>query len=160
MHERSFRGSTSLLLVGLLTGCSGSKSPSPTPPGPTEEQRAAPSAPDTWKDALSMDDKMGFMQAHVVSKMGDLFKGANPEHYANFGCQTCHGPDNQDPKDFLSPLQMKDGQFAAAQSQPEVVQFMMQQVVPEMAALLGEPAYDPTTHTGFGCGGCHTIEMN
>jgi cytochrome c551/c552 len=49
--------------------------------------------------------------------------------------------------------------MTAFADKPEVAKFMAEKVVPEMAATLGEPPYDMTTHKGFGCGGCHTIDM-
>jgi hypothetical protein len=38
---------------------------------------------------------------------------------------------------------------------PEVAKFMAEQVVPQMAKLLGEQPYNPETHQGFGCFDCH-----
>jgi hypothetical protein len=40
-----------------------------------------------------------------------------------------------------------------------MVKFMHEKVVPDMAAVFGKPAYDPATKTGFGCGGCHKMNM-
>ena len=37
-----------------------------------------------------------------------------------------------------------------------MTKFMMEKVVPEMVSLLGVSKYDPATHKGFGCFGCHT----
>jgi hypothetical protein len=39
---------------------------------------------------------------------------------------------------------------------PKVTDFMMKQVKPQMAALVGEPEMDPKTGQGFGCLECHT----
>ncbi|MFW6053864.1 MAG: hypothetical protein ACOC9J_03540 [Persicimonas sp.] len=41
--------------------------------------------------------------------------------------------------------------------QPEMMEFMKTEVVPEMATMLGQEPYDPETQTGFGCGGCHQM---
>jgi hypothetical protein len=35
---------------------------------------------------------------------------------------------------------------------------MAEKVVPEMAAALGMPPFNPATKTGFGCMGCHGVE--
>jgi hypothetical protein len=99
------------------------------------------------------------MKANVVPRMGAVFKAKDAAHYAAFGCKTCHGPSMKDPKEFLPHLAMKDGKMTAFAEKPEVAKFMAEKVVPEMAATLGEPPYDMTTHKGFGCGGCHTIDM-
>ena len=49
-----------------------------------------------------------------------------------------------------------DGFKKLAAKHPKVFDFMMKQVEPQMAQLLGEPAYDPATGKGFGCFDCHT----
>jgi hypothetical protein len=76
----------------------------------------------------------------------------------DFGCKTCHGPNRQDPKDFLPKLALKDGKITAFADKPEVAKFMAEKVVPEMASVLGKQPYDPATKQGFGCMGCHTVE--
>jgi hypothetical protein len=40
---------------------------------------------------------------------------------------------------------------------PAFTKFMMSKVAPEMASVLGVPAYNPATHLGFGCGNCHVM---
>jgi hypothetical protein len=40
---------------------------------------------------------------------------------------------------------------------PAIMKFMGEQVVPAMATAMGEPPFDPATHKGFGCGGCHAV---
>ena len=54
---------------------------------------------------------------------------------------------------------MKDGKITAFAEKSEVANFMATKVVPAMAAAMGEKPYDPATHQGFGCAGCHTVEM-
>jgi cytochrome c553 len=99
------------------------------------------------------------MNANVSPRLGKVFKEYDGARYAEFGCKTCHGPNKQEPKDFLPKLTMKGGKITAFEEKPAVAKFMATKVTPEMAAALGKPAYDPATHQGFGCGGCHTIEM-
>jgi NAD(P)-dependent dehydrogenase (short-subunit alcohol dehydrogenase family) len=41
---------------------------------------------------------------------------------------------------------------------PEIAKWMVDAVSPQMADAMGLPHYDPKTHQGFGCGGCHTID--
>ena len=48
------------------------------------------------------------------------------------------------------------GEMAA--KKPQMTEFMVKHVKPEMAKLLNEPEFDPATKTGFGCGECHTME--
>ncbi len=169
-------GIRSLLPLALLatTHCGGG---APEPAAPTSEPVADPpaadpatmpeaepeapavEAPAAWADDLSMDQKKAFMQAKVMPKMKALFEGMSAEHYADFSCKTCHGPEWKKPKDFLPTLEMKDGKFTAAKDKPQVVEFMMQKVTPEMAGIFGQPPFDPKTGKGFGCGGCHTVKM-
>jgi hypothetical protein len=73
---------------------------------------------------------------------------------------TCHGPDAKKgefemPNPKLPKLDPKDN-FKAHKKEAEVVKFMMERVVPEMATLLGEEPYDPAKQEGFGCFDCHT----
>ena len=74
-------------------------------------------------------------------------------------CKTCHGPQLGHPADFLPRLTLQGGKFTAEATHPEQVAFMKTKVVPAMADALGESPYDPVTHQGFGCAGCHTIEV-
>ena len=126
--------------------------PEPAPP-------ETATTPDKWSDDLSQADKGAFMKAHVMPKMSAVFKAMSAERYADFSCGTCHGPEWKTPKDFLPKLTMKDGKFTAMNDKAAVVEFMMTKVTPEMAQIFGKPAYDPKTNTGFGCGGCHVVEM-
>ena len=41
---------------------------------------------------------------------------------------------------------------------PEIVKFMSEKVVPDMANALGEKPFDPATKQGFGCAGCHEVK--
>jgi hypothetical protein len=102
------------------------------------------------------------MKLKVAPKMAKVFQEADASHYASFNCKSCHGPDFKDPKDFLPKLTMKDGKITAFADKPEVAKvanFMKDRVVPEMAGALGVKPYDMKTKEGFGCGGCHAIEM-
>jgi hypothetical protein len=117
----------------------------------------APAAP--WSDAWSLDQKVAFMKAAVMPKLGPIFQAVDAKKYADFGCKTCHGPDKKEPKAFLPHLTFKNGKLTCFAEKPEVSKFMMEKVSPAMADALGEPHYDPKTQKGFGCGGCHTIDM-
>lgn len=117
----------------------------------------APAAP--WSDGWSMDQKVAFMKANVMPKMGPIFQAADAKKYGDFTCKTCHGPDNKEPKAFLPHLTLKGGKLTCFAEKPEVSKFMMEKIAPAMADALGEPHYDPKTQKGFGCGGCHTIDI-
>lgn len=108
---------------------------------------------------MSKDQKAAFMKQKVMPPLSKTFQTANAKHYADFSCKSCHGPDYKEPKDFLPHLTMKGGTLTAFAEKPEVSKFMAEKVVPEMASAMGLEPYDPKTHKGFGCGGCHTIDQ-
>ncbi len=108
---------------------------------------------------MTKDEEIAFMKKNVVPEMGPVFKGYNAKRYAEFSCKTCHGPKFKEPKDYLPKLTFKDGKLTAFAEKPEIAKFMAEQVEPHMATALGLKPYDMTTHTGFGCNGCHTVQM-
>lgn len=169
---------SAILVLGsmaALAACGG-----PTPPGPPASPDPAPatdpspatdpapadpapepaSAPAAWSDDLSKAEKGAYMKAHVLPKMKEVFQSMGGDRYTGFNCATCHGTDWKDhPKDALPKLTMKDGKFDVPEAQQPVVEFMMTKVVPEMATLFGKEPYDPKTNEGFGCAGCHQVQM-
>ncbi|MGO9832708.1 MAG: hypothetical protein ACLP1X_00690 [Polyangiaceae bacterium] len=124
-----------------------------------------PAAPkDGEWDMWSHDQKMAYMKAAVMPKMGGLFHDFDGKRYAETKCSLCHGsgakdgsfkmPNPELPKLDVTPAGMK----AMHEKKAAVVEFMAKQVVPNMAQLLGEPPFDMQTHKGFGCMGCHTMK--
>ncbi len=151
-------------LTLTLTACGGAPTPAPADSGaisqPSAAEPKAESRAVAWSDDLSKQDKGAYMKSHVLPKMKGVFQSASAERYTDFGCATCHGTEWKDaPRDALPKLKMKDGKFDVSEDKASVVQFMMKQVVPEMATLLGKAPYDPKTNSGFGCAGCHVVEM-
>jgi hypothetical protein len=49
----------------------------------------------------------------------------------------------------------RDGFTELSEHEPQVLRFMQQTLVPETARLLGLPAFDMKSHTGFSCFHCH-----
>jgi hypothetical protein len=99
------------------------------------------------------------MKAKVVPAMGPIFQEHDGKKYAEFSCKTCHGPAFKVPKDYLPHLTFKDGKLKEAADKPEMVKFMTEKVTPAMVTAMGAKPFDPQAHTGFGCNGCHTIDM-
>jgi len=99
------------------------------------------------------------MKANIVGPMGKIFKEYDAKKYADFGCTTCHGPKFQTPKDFLPKLTFNKTKFVVAPDKAAILKFMEEKVVGPMATQMGEKPFDMATKTGFGCGGCHTIDM-
>jgi len=122
----------------------------PTQPGPGE-----------W-DKWSHEQKMAWMKEGVMPKMGPLFHDYDAKTYDDPKCGLCHGAGAKDgtftmPNPDLPKLPPTEAGFKVlAAKHPKVFGFMAKQVEPQMAALLGEPAYDMKTKQGFNCFGCHT----
>lgn len=154
------------LIVLALAGCGGAQpeppqapaAPTSTPPTPTATAEPV-GAPAAWKDDLTKEQKMAFMKATIQPRMSKVFQGHDNAKYAQFGCKTCHGPNWESPKAFLPKLTFSGGKMTSPSGKDDVAKFMHEKVVPEMAAAFGKQPYDPKTNTGFGCGGCHAIEM-
>jgi hypothetical protein len=165
--QRNPRPSLSIkaVFLGLALLSCGGNAPEPAAPSttgnapPTSEATPPQDAPVKWSEQLSTTQKIQFMKQNVLPKMSQVFQASNQERYSGFSCKTCHGPNNKDPKEFLPNLTMKEGNLTAFAEKPDVAKFMHEKVVPEMATLFGQKPYDPSTHQGFGCAGCHKIEM-
>jgi hypothetical protein len=112
-----------------------------------------------WSDAMSKEAKMAFMKSNVLPTMSKVFLAQNATRYAKVECTTCHGPQYKEPKEFLPRLTLSGGKLTAFSEKPEIAKFMADKVVPEMAAAMGLKPYDPQTKQGFGCAGCHAIDM-
>ena len=109
---------------------------------------------------MSTKDKAAFMKAKVMPAMSKVFQDYDAKEYANFSCKTCHGKDMKPkPVMALPELNMKDGKMVEAEKKPELAKFMHEKVVPAMAELFGKQPYDPKTNSGFGCMGCHKVNM-
>jgi mono/diheme cytochrome c family protein len=176
---RSFnvRGAT-LIATLILAGAAACAPPPPPPqepaaadpPGPMPEAKAesmseepappaeAPPAEEKKKAFHDMDpgEKLNHMKTVVAPAMAKTFQEFDAKDFANFSCATCHGPGAKDgkfdmPTTALPPLDKK-----LMDKHPAATKFMMEKVVPEMAALLGEEPYDPAKGEGFGCMECHT----
>jgi hypothetical protein len=154
-----------------LFACGGSQ-PAPAAPAdsaatpPAEAPAAAPAAdaPGSteggWSDSMSTKDKAAFMKAKVMPAMSKVFQDYDAKEYAGFSCKTCHGKDMKPkPVMALPELNMKAGKMVEAEKKPELAKFMHEKVVPAMAELFGKPTFDPKTMQGFGCMGCHKVNM-
>jgi cytochrome c551/c552 len=154
----------------LLAACGGgnAENTQTTAPTASASASAAPTASASattatteggWSDSMSKDQQAAYMKAKVVPAMGPVFQAFDGKKYAEFGCKTCHGPAYKVPKDYLPHLTFKDGKLKEAAEKPEMAKFMMEKVTPAMVTAMGAKPFDPQAHTGFGCGGCHTIDM-
>ena len=109
---------------------------------------------------MSTKDKAAFMKAKVMPAMTKVFQDYDAKAYAGFSCKTCHGKEMKPkPVMALPELNVKAGKMAEAEKKPELAKFMHEKVVPAMAQLFGKPEFDPKTMQGFGCMGCHKVNM-
>ena len=165
-----------LACVGVLPiACGGSKQPAENPtttssasgtseaPSTEASTSASPMPPAalTWKD-MNHEQKLDHMKKVVMPKMKEDFVAFDGKKYEKMNCLTCHGAGAKDgsfkmPNPDLPKLSVDGGFKKHMDKTPEITKFMMTKVTGTMASLLGMPAYDPKTQTGFGCFGCHTM---
>ncbi|MES1187924.1 MAG: hypothetical protein ABUL60_29165 [Myxococcales bacterium] len=152
-----------LAAAALLAACGGSQPAATTPaePGAAPAGEAPAGGGElTWSDDMSVKDKAAFMKAKVMPAMSKVFKDHDAAKYEKFSCKTCHGADMKPkPQMALPELHFKDGKMAEAEKMPEMVKWMHESVVPAMADVFGKKPYDPATNSGFGCMGCHKVNM-
>jgi hypothetical protein len=141
-----------------------SESASGEAPAPAPAESAAPAQAGAidWK---SMDKKARgkYMKDVVMPKMKEVFTAFDAKKYANMQCMTCHGSGATNgsfamPNPELPQLPADMSKFKEwAAKKPQMTEFMVKHVKPEMAKLLNEPEYNPETKVGFGCAECHTM---
>ena len=105
---------------------------------------------------------MAYMKAAVLPKMGALFHDFDAKSFPDPKCVMCHGPSAKEgnfkmPNASLPKLPATpEGFRKLKETKPQVFAFMAEKVEVQMAALVGEPPFDPKTMKGFGCFECHT----
>lgn len=139
----------------------GVKAESASAPAAEPAQESAPASPQMEFDEMMAGERMEYMKSTVLPKMKAVFQAGDPKEFAEVNCKTCHGSRAEKgnfkmPNEEILPLDASDGFADEAKAHPAMMKFMGEKVVPEMAALLGESPYNPETHEGFGCFGCHT----
>jgi hypothetical protein len=121
----------------------------------------APAAP--WRD-MGHEERLAHMKRVVLPGMKIEFAAFDAGEFGDMDCTTCHGYGAEDgsfrmPNPDLPRLPgSPDGFERLLADEPKMTAFMVNVVVPKMAAMLGEPPYDPQKHAGFGCFRCHTTK--
>jgi hypothetical protein len=113
--------------------------------------------PETPWAEMSAADREMYMVGKVLPIMEETFQAHDPERYASFDCETCHGDDMRE-RGFAMPSPRlyhlpRPGTPAHAQMMRQFessVHFMRDEVTPTMAAIMGEP--------NLACGACHTTD--
>ena len=119
-----------------------------------------PQVVDEWKTE-TWEERHDVMTFAVLPNMGRLFQRFRGEPYPTMTCATCHGKDGES-VDFkmprglppLDPKHMPDPD-STDPKEARITKFMIEEVTPQMADLMGKPRMDPKTHRGFSCFGCH-----
>jgi hypothetical protein len=128
---------------------------------PTEAAPPSQPGPGDW-DKWTHEQKLAWMKSAVMPKMHDLFAAFDATKFGDMKCKGCHGAGAADgsfkmPNADLPKLDATpDGFKKLAKSKAKMFDFMMKQVEPTMAGLVGEPVYDMKTNAGFVCFECHT----
>jgi cytochrome c553 len=128
------------------------------------ETKTPPGAPDVkWADK-TFDQRKEWMGIEVLPKMKASFKAYDEAQFKGFNCETCHGADGKEkgyamPTDSIYPLNKADPVGKAMAYDEAVTKYMVEKVVPEMAALMDAEPFDPKTGSGtVGCFTCHPAE--
>lgn len=163
-----FRWLTAAVACLACTACGGTATTEPSTPDPTPPSPAEPPAidslkpPDTPWDQLSFDERKKYMGDHVLPAVGAWFEQYDPERFAGFSCDGCHGPDMVARKFAMpNPSIMAlhptgtEEQKQMVRDHPEMVKFMFNKVLPATRTLLGAAPYDAETQQGFSCYACH-----
>lgn len=111
---------------------------------------------------MSHDQKLEHMKTVVMPKSKELFAAFDAKEFGNMKCPTCHGDGAKNqtfkmPNPKLPKLSYTDHFKKHMDKKPEETKFMMEKVVPEVAAMLGMQPFDPKTQKGFGCANCHIV---
>jgi len=158
---RTARLAGSLALALVVAACGGKASSTQTTPSTPESGSAAtatakPALPDVPFDNLDHEQRAEFMKQKVVPALEQIFKKHDAQKYAEFGCKTCHGKGADQGHFDLPNMDLPlIGMDAMQKFKPEQLEWMVKEVKPTMAKLLGQPEWTPQNPTGFGCGGCH-----
>jgi hypothetical protein len=121
-----------------------------------------------WKD-MNGGQRMVYMTAVVAPKMREVYQQFDPVKFERFDCTTCHGKQPElraykMPATDVPPLPGSPAAFeaklAAEADWPRWTKFMVEEVEPPMAAMLGQPLWDPAKPDvpAFSCQACHGLE--
>jgi hypothetical protein len=146
----------SILFGALAAGCDAADVPA------TDLSEVA------WKD-MNGGQRYVYMATVVAPRMKEIFQRFDPVRFERFDCTTCHGNQPEAvafkmPVAAVHPLPATEAAFeaklAAEPSWPAWTTFMLEEVEPPMAEMLGQPLWNPATPEapGFSCQACHGLE--
>ena len=146
----------SVAIVIFAAACGGSAATSSTTPGkPAESEVALPDGVPFAK--LTHEQQIAFMKQKVMPVMRPIFQNHDAKDFAEFGCQTCHGKQAHEGKFDMPNAELPKLNFEDMSNfKKEDLEWMHNQVEPEMGKILNLPLYSKDNPTGFGCLACHT----
>ena len=157
--------SLSLPCTFALASCD--KSTQPTTPPPAEAVATQETPADTQEDTgdvpwaqMSFDQRKKFMSKHVFPQMKTSFANYDAQLFKGFKCETCHGDDKTFamPNEGIYALPANDPITSALEYDEKMTRFMIDDIVPQMAEMLGTTTWSPETPDGVGCFTCHPTE--
>ncbi len=122
-----------------------------------------PGAPGVaWADK-TFKQRQEYMGLEVLPKMKAAFQAHDGGAFGTFKCQTCHGKDMNEkkfkmPSDSIYPLDPADPIKGAMEYDEKMTKFMLDDITPKMAELLGEKMISKDNPNGFGCMRCHPAQ--
>lgn len=120
-----------------------------------------PPAEPTWAE-MDFEERREYMVEVVAPTMREIFQERDAQRWADFSCFTCHGADAAD-RNYAMPNQLSalplEGTLDYAESlDPEMNEFMLDEVFPVFVDLLDETKYAPDdAPDGYRCTGCHAV---
>jgi hypothetical protein len=113
---------------------------------------------------MNRGQRLDYMIKTVMPKMKASFVAFDSKRFARMDCATCHGDGVDDasfalPNPKLPKLLEPDTFAKHRQATPEITQFMLEKVEPQMADLMEVQGFDPATRKGLSCYNCHPREI-
>lgn len=151
------------LAASLLVGCGGGgKAAGGGGDAPQTKRTKLPPGPAVAWDTMTFEQRKKYMKDKVLPWMKPIFTAYDPDFFADFSCATCHGADavergfEMPNPDILNLYPTGSAeQKKLVEEEREWLVFMINEVVPNVQALLGVPEWDAATQTGFTCFYCH-----
>jgi hypothetical protein len=152
----------SLLALALLLGCPAPVDVDDDDATAADDDDATPyEPPGPWAD-LDRLQRIEYMENLVEPAARELFQEFDPELYAEFGCETCHGEDPADhdyamPSGALEALSISEINGLANNVDPDRARYaaLMDDVKATVAPLVGQ---QPFPSGSFSCFDCHEQE--
>jgi hypothetical protein len=156
-----------LFSVLAVMSCDKSTAQPSTPPADGDalagsdaaDSSSAEDAELSWKE-MSFDQRKSYMAKKVMPAMKTAFSAHDAELFKGFKCETCHGDDKTFamPNEGIYPLSANDPVAGAMDYDEKITRFMVEEVVPQMSALLPTESWAAQDQVAAACFACHPSE--